>query len=33
MLKCPQGWDLADVLQGVLLWMHTDCHPSVICNA
>jgi len=33
MLKCPQGWDLADVLQGVLLGMHTDCHLSVICNA
>jgi len=24
---------LADVLQGVLWKMYTDCHLSVICNA
>ena len=33
MPKCPQALDLADVLQGVLQGMHTDCHLSVICNA
>jgi hypothetical protein len=33
MLKCPQCLDLADVLQGVLRGLDTDCHLSVICNA
>lgn len=33
MLKCPQGLDLADVLQGVLEGPDMDCHLSVICNA
>jgi len=33
MLKCPQGLDLAGVLQGVVQGRDRDCHLSVIRSA
>ncbi|MCS4249050.1 hypothetical protein M2394_003375 [Pseudomonas sp. BIGb0164] len=33
MPKCPQAFDLADVLQSVGQGRERGCHLSVICNA